>query len=57
MLKKISIHIFQESQINDLLIWALIFQSFKSFNQYFFTYFKNYENELGHLPIYLFSKA
>ena len=42
--EKISIHIFQESQINDLLIWALIFQSFKSFNQYFFTYFKNYEN-------------
>ena len=42
--EKISIHIFQQSQINDLLIWALIFQSFKSFNQYFFTYFKNYEN-------------
>lgn len=42
--EKISIHIFQESQISDLLIWALIFQSFKSFNQYFFTYFKNYEN-------------
>ena len=41
---KISNHIFQESQINDLLIWALLFQSFKSLNQYFLTYFKNYEN-------------
>ena len=42
--EKISNTIFQQIELKDLLSISLTFQTFKSFNQYFLTYLKNYEN-------------
>ena len=42
--EKIASGIFQQNQLKDLLLVTFTFQSFKSFNQYFLTYLKNYEN-------------
>ena len=40
----ISVSVFKQNQLSDILPLALAFQTFKTFNQYFFVYFKNYEN-------------
>lgn len=39
----IAIKIFQEEQIKNFLLITLTFQTFKSFNQYFLIFYKNYE--------------
>jgi len=36
--------IFRQNQLKEILTLALAFQTFKTFNQYFFIYLKNYEN-------------
>lgn len=36
--------IFRQHQLKEILPLALAFQTFKTFNQYFFIYLKNYEN-------------
>ena len=36
--------IFRQNQLKEILPLALAFQTFKTFNQYFFIYLKNYEN-------------
>lgn len=40
----ISESLFKQNQLRDILPLALAFQTFKTFNQYFFIFFKNYEN-------------
>lgn len=40
----IAFNIFRNNNIQSLLTVSLSFQIFKSFNQYFYVYFKNYEN-------------
>jgi O-antigen/teichoic acid export membrane protein len=40
----ISESLFKQKQLRDILPLALAFQTFKTFNQYFFIFFKNYEN-------------
>ena len=40
----IALNIFRNNNIQSLLTVSLTFQIFKSFNQYFYVYFKNYEN-------------
>ena len=37
-------YIFRQHQLKEILPLALAFQTFKTFNQYFFIYLKNYEN-------------
>ena len=51
---KIASQIFQQNQLKDLLFLSLTFQSFKSFNQYFLAYFKNYENAKKYTYISIF---
>ncbi len=46
--------IFQQNQLKDFLLITLTFQSFKSFNQYFLSYLKNYENAKKHTYISIF---
>lgn len=40
----ISGSVFKQNQLSEILPLALAFQTFKTFNQYFFVYFKNNEN-------------